>query len=71
MAQLEAFRKRKPTDRIWWTGEVGRVGAMYFSFDKKTVYNVYQDYPNKLTPEQKELFDKENPEWAELRGNMK
>ncbi len=55
------FYKRKITDRIWHvTPSIHRIGPMLFSFDKKTVYNYWPDYPNNLTPDQKKLFDKEN-----------
>lgn len=57
--------KRKKTDKIWWTSEIGTKGAKYFSFDKKKWYSLYADYPRNLTKEQKEIFDKENPFWAE------
>lgn len=36
------------------------------SFDKKTIFNIFADYPHKLTKEQKEIFDKENPYWADF-----
>ena len=36
-------------------------GEHSFSFDKETVFDLMKDYPDKLTPEQKEIFDKENP----------
>ena len=42
-------------------------GAIPFSFDKKTVFNFWQDYPDKLTPEQIEIFKKENPYLASLK----
>ena len=42
------------------------IGQFLFSFDKKKVYNLFKDYPQKLSKEEKKLFDKENPEWAEL-----
>ena len=62
----ELWYKNNPTDLIWWIDTPDTVGEWLFSFDKQTVFNMFADYPHKLTPEQKELFDKENPEWAEF-----
>ena len=56
------FYKKKKTDIIWWVKEK-KAGIHVFSFDKETVFNLMTDYPNKLTPQQKEIFDKENPYW--------
>lgn len=60
------FYKNNRGDKIWWVDSSDTVGQWLFSFDKKTIYNMFSDYPGKLTPEQKELFDKENPYWAEF-----
>ncbi len=60
--QTDMWSKKKETDVIWWL-ESDNVGEMVFSFDKKTKFNLFADYPYKLTPEQKEIFDKENPYW--------
>lgn len=58
--------KNEEEDKIWWLENQGEVeGEWIFSFDKKTRFNMYRDYPWKLTPEQKEIFDKENPFWAD------
>ncbi|GAA0806739.1 hypothetical protein GCM10008910_45570 [Faecalicatena orotica] len=59
------FYKNNPTDKIWWL-ETEAIGEWLFSFDKKTVFNMFRDYPHKLTPEQKEIFDEENPYWADF-----
>lgn len=58
--------KNENTDKIWWKDTPGQRGEMIFSFDKKTEYNLFKDYPHALTAEEKELFDKENPEWKEF-----
>lgn len=57
--------KDDPEGQIWWKETPGIEGEFIFSFDKKTEFNMYQDYPWKLTPEQKEIFDAENPFWAD------
>jgi hypothetical protein len=59
------FYKENPTDKIWWVDNPEQVGVWEFSFDKKKIFNLFQDYPHKLTPEQKKIFDKENPDWKE------
>lgn len=64
--ELEDFRKENPSDKVWWTGRVGIYGEHLFSFDKKKIYNLFEDYPQNLTPEEKEIFDKENPYWVEF-----
>ena len=58
------FYKENETDVIWWVDNCNIKGEHLFSFDKKNIYNLFRDYPYKLTPEEKEIFDKENPYWA-------
>lgn len=60
------FYKENETDLIWWVDDPETKGVWLFSFDKKTIFNLFEDYPHKLTPEQKEVFDRENPYWAEF-----
>lgn len=67
MAQSNKFYKNNPTDVIWWVDNGDKVkGEWMFSFDKKKVFNMFADYPHKLTPEQKTIFDAENPYWADF-----
>lgn len=61
----DKFYKNNEGDVIWWLDSECK-GEWLFSFDKKKVFNMFADYPDKLTPEQKRIFDKENPEWAEF-----
>jgi hypothetical protein len=63
--QNDKFFKNNPTDQIWWV-DTEQVGLWEFSFDRQTIFNMFSDYPYKLTPEQKAIFDKENPYWAEF-----
>ncbi len=60
------WHKHNPNDLIWWGGDPEEIGVIEFTFDKKTVYNVFRDYPKGvLTAKQKEIFDRENPFWKE------
>lgn len=66
MAQSNNFYKKNASDTIWWANNPDRIGEFLFSFDKKQIFNLFADYPEKLTAEQKKIFDDENPEWADF-----
>ena len=66
MDQKPRFFKNKRSDKIWWLDTSEKVGEWIFTFDKKALFNMFTDYPYKLTPEEKAIFDKENPYWAEF-----
>lgn len=66
MEQSNNFIKNNVDDKIWWVNNPESVGIWLFSFDKKQVFNMFADYPDKLTPEQKKIFDEENPYWADF-----
>ena len=66
MAQSNNFYKENKNDVIWWVDNFDAKGEWLFSFDKKRVYNMFRDYPHELTKEEKEIFDKENPYWADF-----
>lgn len=57
------FYKENETDRIWWVNTVDNIGLYLFSFDRKKIYNLFSDYPHKLSAEEKRIFDEENPYW--------
>ena len=64
--------KKEPQNKIYWfDSEEPQEGAILFTFDKKTVFNLFADYPHKLTAEQVALFDKENPFWAKFFADRK
>ena len=60
------FVKNNPSDKIYWVKDPPGIGEHLFSFDRKTVFNLFRDYPFKLSPAQRALFDRENPYWADF-----
>ncbi|MCD8287272.1 MAG: hypothetical protein LUC18_00290 [Porphyromonadaceae bacterium] len=66
--KLEEFDSRDENSRVWRTAPVDSIGIMFFTFDKKHLYNLFSDIPNELTPEQKKIFAEDEPMWAKLRG---
>lgn len=55
--------------RVWEAvrlDENGRIaqGEFWFTFDKQNMFNLFSDYPHKLSRSQKALFDSEYPYWA-------
>lgn len=71
ISDRDLWYKNEPTDVIWWKDTPDTVGEWIFSFDKKTEFNMFADYPYKLTEKQRAIFDKENPEWAEFFSDRK
>lgn len=67
----ENFYKNNPDDKIWWVDNPEQIGVWLFSFDKKRIYNMFEDYPFKLSKEEKAIFDKENPYWADFFKDRK
>ena len=61
------FYKNNENDKIYWIdNSEEQVGVFLFTFDKKKIFNLFADYPHNLTPEQKKIFDEENPYWADF-----
>lgn len=57
--------KENEDDKIWWLYNQNEVvGEFVFSFDKKKEYNMFADYPHNMTAEEVDIFNKENPYWA-------
>lgn len=61
-----SWYKNDDTDKIWWKETADSVGEWLFSFDREVTFNMFADYPHNLTPEQKIIFDEENPEWKDF-----
>lgn len=57
--------KNNDSDKIWWLDNGNEVlGQFIFSFDQKKKYNMFADYPYKLTKKEIEIFNEENPFWV-------
>lgn len=54
-----------------WISNSESIGEMLFTFDGKEIFNLFRDYPYKLTAEQKDIFDEENPYWADFFRDRK
>lgn len=48
-----------------WIRTPEQKGEILFTFDGKQIFNLFRDYPHKLTKAQKEQFDVANPYWAD------
>ncbi|MDD4508147.1 MAG: hypothetical protein PHN26_04335, partial [Eubacteriaceae bacterium] len=57
--------------KVFWLDNPDIIGEWVFTFDKIKVYNMFSDYPEKLTKEEKEIFDKENPYWRDFFSDRK
>ena len=63
---MSNFHKDGKTSKVWWVERIDTVGEFLFSFDRKKIYNLFADYPHNLTEDEIEIFDKENPYWADF-----
>lgn len=52
--------------QVRWIEDPDTVGEMLFTFDGKQIFNLFRDYPQELSAEQKNIFDQENPYWADF-----
>ena len=65
--QSKYWVKKEPHNKVWWLEEVEpAIGEFVFSFDQKTEFNIFRDYPHNLTVDQKAIFDAGNPYWVEF-----
>lgn len=58
-------------DKVWWKDTGDEFWKYVISFDKKNEFDLFEDYPHKLTAEEKETFDKEYPDWADFLDPMR
>lgn len=68
----DKFYKQNPNDQIWWLNNAEETtGEFVFSFDKVKTYNLFRDYPHNMTAKEVEIFDRENPLWADFFSGRK
>lgn len=65
------YEPKRVGDRTQWATyddyREQKIGEFLFSFDGgKTVYNLFRDYPWKLSDHERDIFDEENPFWADF-----
>lgn len=59
--------KQKETDTVEWADTRRQKGIMLFRFGPGgRVFNLFHDYPEKLTPEELAVFNHDCPYWADF-----
>ena len=69
--ELGEWYKDEDWHQIWWLEVMNEKGLWLFSFDREKIYNLFEDYPDKLTAEEVEIFDREQPYWADFFRDRK
>ena len=69
VSSKDNWYKNNDTDQIWWKDTPDQIGVWIFSFDREEEFNMFSDYSHKLTSEQKQIFDEENPYWKNFFAN--
>lgn len=69
--ELGEWYKDEDWHQIWWLEVLNEKGLWLFSFDRERIYNLFEDYPDKLTAEEVEIFDREQPYWADFFRDRK
>ena len=66
MPKKYQFIKDNAEDKVWWLDNYDIIGEHVFSFDKKKTYNLFRDYPHKLTVREWLIFNAENEYWKDF-----
>lgn len=61
----ESYYHKHEDDICWWKDSRKMYGPIV-SFDQVHDLYLFRDYPHEFTPEQKEIFDRENPFWKDF-----
>ena len=69
---VAGFYKHKISQRVWNVDLAEQItGPVLFTFDRKKIYNWWSDYPQKLKPKEIEIFEEDNPFWANYSKKRK
>ncbi len=65
--EIAEFTKDSPENKVFFVEPVAELrGPLCITFDKKNIYNLWSDFPDKLTDEEVRIFCNENPYWADF-----
>ncbi len=56
---------------VTWVDDPEKLGVRQFTFDGHKIFNLFKDYPWKLTVQQKKAFDEQNPYWSDFFKDRK
>ena len=63
--------KKLTKEDFRWIRNPEQKGKRLFTFDGEKVFNLFSDYPFKLSEEEKQIFDEVNPYWADFFKDRK
>lgn len=65
----EFYFEKDEGGRFWWVRFDDRIGMLAFTFDRKKIYYYFSgDYPDRLTAEERRIFEEDCPFWAKSKG---
>lgn len=63
---MKRIYKENKDDKVWWLDNEKAIGEFAFTLDKKTFYNLFADYPDKLSVQDWITFCDENEYWMKF-----
>lgn len=58
--------KKLSKEDFRWLRDPEQKGERQFTFGGDQVFNLFQDYPHKLSEEERAIFDEVNPFWTDF-----
>lgn len=63
MSDKQTLYRKNPDDKTLWLDNSGTIGEFVFTFDKVIFFNLFQDFPDRLSPKEYVTFCMENLYW--------